>query len=87
VFLATRFAAKEAVSKALGLGIRMPMSWRAAQVVNAPGGRPEVRVAGALAAFVAERHLRLHLSLTDDSALAQAFAIAEIVADAGARAA
>jgi len=79
VFLATRFAAKEAVSKALGLGMRMPMTWRAAQIVNAPGGRPEVRFSGALAQFVAARRLRLHVSLTDEREIAQAYAIAEIL--------
>ena len=35
-FLATRFAAKEAFSKAIGLGMRMPMTWRSMQVLNAP---------------------------------------------------
>lgn len=34
-FLATRFAAKEAFSKAIGLGMRMPMTWRAMQTLNA----------------------------------------------------
>ena len=37
-YLATRFAAKEAFSKALGLGMRMPMTWRAMQTLNAPSG-------------------------------------------------
>ena len=44
-FLATRFAAKEAFSKAIGLGMRMPMSWRRVQTLNAPGGRPVLVVA------------------------------------------
>ena len=39
-YLATRFAAKEAVSKALGLGMRMPMTWKAVEIVNDPSGRP-----------------------------------------------
>jgi holo-[acyl-carrier protein] synthase len=33
-FLATRFAAKEAFSKAIGLGLRQPMGWRACEIVN-----------------------------------------------------
>ena len=37
-FLATRFAAKEAFSKAIGLGMHMPMYWRAIEVVNEPSG-------------------------------------------------
>ena len=43
-FLATRFAAKEAFSKALGLGMRMPMTWRSMQTLNARHGRPIVVV-------------------------------------------
>ncbi|MGH8810247.1 MAG: holo-ACP synthase, partial [Noviherbaspirillum sp.] len=41
-FLATRFAAKEAFSKAIGLGMRMPMTWRAMQTLNAASGKPAV---------------------------------------------
>lgn len=40
-YLATRFAAKEAFSKALGLGMRMPMTWRSMQLLNAASGKPE----------------------------------------------
>ena len=47
-FLATRFAAKEAFSKAIGLGMRMPMTWRAVQFLNAPSGKPMVVTSGAL---------------------------------------
>jgi phosphopantetheinyl transferase (holo-ACP synthase) len=35
-YLATRFSAKEAFSKAIGLGIRMPMTWRACEILNQP---------------------------------------------------
>ena len=76
-FLATRFAAKEAISKALRLGMRMPMTWRAAEVLNAPGGRPVVRLHGELARH-AERHgLQLHVSVSDERLFAIAYAIAE----------
>jgi holo-[acyl-carrier-protein] synthase len=47
-FLATRFSAKEAFSKAIGLGMRMPMTWRSAQMLNAPGGKPIIVCSGAL---------------------------------------
>lgn len=78
-FLATRFAAKEAVSKALGLGIRMPMTWRAVEIVNDPSGRPSVFVTSAeLRRFTEHRHLRLHISVTDEKELAMAYAIAEV---------
>ena len=41
-FLATRFAAKEAFSKAIGLGMHMPMTWRAMQTINVASGKPVV---------------------------------------------
>ncbi len=78
-FLATRFAAKEAVSKAIGLGMRSPMSWRAVEIVNAPSGQPLVVVHGALADFVQTRRLRLSVSVSDEQAMAMAFVVAEAV--------
>jgi holo-[acyl-carrier protein] synthase len=79
-FLATRFAAKEAVSKAIGLGLRSPMTWRAVEIVNAPSGKPQAIAHGALAEFLHARGLRLSVSVTDERALAMAFAVAEVVA-------
>lgn len=79
LYLATRFAAKEAVAKALGLGMHWPMHWRAAQIVNAPSGRPQVLADEALGRFLAERGLRLHVSVSDLDHLALAYAIAERV--------
>ncbi|HRK56927.1 MAG TPA: holo-ACP synthase [Burkholderiaceae bacterium] len=76
-FVATRFAAKEAISKALGLGMASPMSWRAVEVVNAPSGAPMVLAHGALRAHLDERGLRLHISLTDEREIAMAYAMAE----------
>lgn len=76
-FLATRFAAKEAVSKALGLGMRSPMTWRSAEILNAPSGKPIVVTHGALQAFVTERRLTLHVSVTDEREYAMAYVIAE----------
>jgi len=77
LFLATRFAAKEAVSKALGLGMHMPMHWRAVQIVNAGSGRPQAVADGPLGAFLAQRRLQLHVSVTDINQLALAYAVAE----------
>ena len=48
-FLATRFSAKEAFSKAIGLGMRWPMTWRALQTLNKPSGKPMVVASGELA--------------------------------------
>ena len=76
-FLATRFAAKEAISKAVGLGMRLPMSWRAVEIVNEPGGRPCAIANGLFAAFLEGRRLRLHVSVSDIANLAVAHAVAE----------
>jgi holo-[acyl-carrier protein] synthase len=78
-FLATRFAAKEAVSKAVGLGMRHPMNWRAVEIVNEPGGRPCAVAHGEFAAFLEDRRLRLHVSVADIANLAIAHAVAETV--------
>jgi holo-[acyl-carrier protein] synthase len=76
-YLATRFAAKEAFAKAIGLGMRMPMTWRHCEVVNAPSGRPELRLHGALAAWFAQRGLQAHVSVSDESRYACAFVVVE----------
>ena len=78
-FLATRFAAKEAVSKAIGLGLRSPMTWRAVEIVNAPSGQPLVLAHDALADFLRQRRLRLTVSVTDEQSMAMAFVVAEVV--------
>jgi holo-[acyl-carrier protein] synthase len=77
-FLATRFAAKEAISKALGLGMRAPMTWRAVEILNDPSGRPLALAQGALRDFVRHKRLRLHVSVTDERTIATAYAIAEV---------
>lgn len=75
-YLCTRFAAKEAVSKAIGLGMRSPMMWRAVQTLNAPSGKPVVVASGALVQWLAERQLTIEISITDEKEYAVAFAIA-----------
>jgi holo-[acyl-carrier protein] synthase len=76
-FLATRFAAKEAFSKAIGLGMRMPMTWRAMQTLNAPGGKPVVVASGALKAHMESRGWTAQVSITDEDEYAVAFVIVE----------
>ncbi|QEA12172.1 holo-ACP synthase [Comamonas flocculans] len=76
-YLATRFSAKEAFSKAVGLGMVMPMTWRSCEILNLPGGRPAVRLHAALAQWFDERQLRCHLSLTDESDYAASFCVVE----------
>ncbi len=77
-YLATRFAAKEAISKALGLGMRLPMTWRAVEIVNAPSGRPVAIAHGELARFLRAKRLRLHVSVSDERTVAMAYAVAEV---------
>ena len=76
-FLATRFAAKEAFSKAIGLGMRMPMTWRSLQVLNAPSGRPIAVAGGVLKDFMDSKGLTAQVTLTDEAEYAVAFVIVE----------
>ena len=78
-YLATRFSAKEAFSKAIGLGMHAPMSWRSCEVINVPGGRPEIRLHGALASWFEERRLRAFVSVSDEANVATAFVVVEKV--------
>ncbi len=76
-FLATRFSAKEAFSKAIGLGIRMPMTWRACEILNEPSGKPFVRLSGVLAEWFAERRLVAHVTVTDETEYVASFVVVE----------
>ena len=81
---AKRFAAKEACSKALGTGISHGVFWRDMGVVNLPGGKPTMNLTGRagerLAAMMPAGHRPVvHLTITDDYPLAQAFVIIEAV--------
>jgi holo-[acyl-carrier protein] synthase len=76
-FLATRFSAKEAFSKAIGLGIRMPMTWSSCEILNEPSGKPVIRLSGELARWFDERELVAHVSVTDESDYVAAFVVVE----------
>jgi holo-[acyl-carrier protein] synthase len=76
-YLATRFSAKEAFSKAIGLGIRSPMTWRACQVLNEPSGQPVLRLSGALAAWFEAQGWVGHVTLTDETDYAASFVVVE----------
>ncbi len=76
-YLATRFSAKEAFSKAIGLGLRMPMTWRDCEVVKAASGKPEIRLHGALAEWFDARRLSAHVSITDETDYAASFVVIE----------
>jgi holo-[acyl-carrier protein] synthase len=79
---ARRFAAKEACAKALGTGLSHGVFWRDMEVINLRGGKPTLRLTGGalerLRSLTPAGHEAvLHVSLTDDPPLAQAFVIIE----------
>ncbi len=76
-YLATRFSAKEAFSKAIGLGMRMPMTWRHCEILNRPSGQPTVVLHGTLKDWFDARGLRAHVTLTDESDYAASFVVVE----------
>ena len=76
-YLATRFSAKEAFSKAIGMGMRMPMTWRDCEIVKAASGKPQIRLHGELAAWFEARHLSAHVSVTDETDYAASFVVVE----------
>ena len=81
---ARRFAAKEACAKALGTGLGQGVFWRDMEVVNLPGGRPTLRLTGGalerLRAMTPQGYEPIvHVSLTDDPPLAQAFVVIEAI--------
>ena len=79
---ALRFAAKEAFSKAMGLGMRQGLKWREIEVFNEPGGKPGLRLHGTAARRCAQaRVARTHLSLSDEGDYGVAMVVLET--DAG----
>lgn len=78
-FLAKRFAAKEAFSKAVGTGMRGPVSLSAITVVHDPLGRPAFTFNPELAYWLKDRRLgRVHLSLSDEREYVVAFVVVEV---------
>lgn len=77
-YLAKRFAAKEAFTKALGTGIHAPANWHGVWVVNLKSGKPELQYSEPLAAMLKARNIvRSHLSITDENEMASATVILE----------
>jgi len=76
-YLATRFSAKEAFSKAIGLGMRMPMTWRHCEIVKAASGKPEIVLHGALRDWFDTRQLVAHITVTDETDYAASFCVVE----------
>lgn len=79
-YLGTRFSAKESFSKAIGLGMHMPMTWRACEVLNHPSGQPYIRLHGELAGWFEARGLRAHVTLSDETDTAVSFVVVETTA-------
>ncbi|MEY2993589.1 MAG: hypothetical protein RL357_524 [Pseudomonadota bacterium] len=76
-YLATRFSAKEAFSKAVGLGIRMPMAWSRCEILNHPSGQPYIQLNGELADWVERQGWSIHVSVTDETDYAASFVVVE----------
>lgn len=81
-YLATRFSAKEAFSKAVGLGMRMPMTWRLCEVsklgMDSPNaGKPVIVLHGELKTWFEAQGLSAHITVTDETDYAASFCVVE----------
>ena len=76
-FVATRFSAKEAFSKAVGLGMRMPMTWRHCEIGKLPSGQPTVILHGELRTWFEAKGLSAHITVTDEVDYAASFCVVE----------
>ena len=82
-YLATRFSAKESFSKAIGLGMRMPMTWRLCEVGKLPSGQPTIVLHGQLKTWFEAKRLSAHISVTDETDYAASFCVVEITGKNG----
>jgi holo-[acyl-carrier protein] synthase len=76
-YLATRFSAKEAFSKAIGLGMRMPMTWRSCEIANLRSGKPVIVLHGELKDWFEAKGLTAHVTVTDETEYAASFVVVE----------
>ncbi|QIL78696.1 holo-ACP synthase [Diaphorobacter sp. HDW4A] len=76
-YLATRFSAKEAFSKAIGLGMRMPMTWRHCEISKLPSGQPVIVLHGELKTWFEAKGLAAHITVTDETDYAASFCVVE----------
>lgn len=76
--LAMRFAAKEAFVKAMGTGMRSPVTWQDIEVQKAPSGKPIIALSDRVLKLCGERGIYAwHLSLTDDGNYGAALVVLE----------
>ena len=76
-YLATRFSAKEAFSKAVGMGMRMPMTWRSCEISKLPSGQPVIVLHGDLKTWFESKGLKAHITVTDETDYAASFCVVE----------
>ncbi len=77
-WLAKRWAAKEAFAKAAGTGMRAPIKWSGISIVHDALGRPDLRFAPFIQAWLHRRGIdRCHVSITDERDFACAFVVLE----------
>jgi len=77
-FLAKRFAAKEAFSKALGTGLRTPATFKNIAVTHDELGKPILVLAPELLAYMQTQNIiQTHISISDEKNLAAAFVVLE----------
>lgn len=76
-YLATRFSAKEAFSKAIGMGMRMPMTWRSCEIANLKSGKPVIVLHGELKDWFEAQGLSAHVTVSDETEYAASFVVVE----------
>jgi holo-[acyl-carrier protein] synthase len=76
-YIAKRFAAKEAFSKALGTGLRAPMSLLSVEILNNAAGQPYAAPRNALAQHMERLNLQAHVSISDEQSQVLAFVVLE----------
>ncbi len=76
-YVATRFSAKEAFSKAIGLGMRMPMTWQRCEIANLPSGKPVIVLHDELKTWFEAQGWVAHVSVTDETEYAASFVVVE----------
>jgi holo-[acyl-carrier-protein] synthase len=76
-YVATRFSAKEAFSKAIGLGMRMPMTWRHCEISKLDSGQPVIVLHGALKIWFESLRLNAQVSVSDETDYAISYVLVE----------
>ena len=76
-YVATRFSAKEAFSKAIGMGMRMPNTWRSCEIGKLPSGQPVIILHGDLKSWFEAQNLKAHISVTDEADYAGSYCVVE----------